>query len=81
MLRPVSFTYKHDIQQHTEYGLIAEEVHESMPELVAHDNDGNIYTVRYQLLPPLLLAALQQQEKVLVDLERQLAVLKHELNN
>ena len=38
----------------TEYGLIAEEVAEVVPELVIYDADGAPYAVRYHLLAPML---------------------------
>lgn len=64
-LRPVSFRYlpveTRGAQRH--FGLIAEEVAEVMPELVVNDADGQPYTVRYQLLPPLLLAEVQRLER------------------
>ena len=50
-LRPVTFLYKpeYDKGERTlQYGLIAEEVAKVYPELVAYDNDGQPYTVRYQ---------------------------------
>ena len=61
-LRPVSFSYKTDATQTKQYGLIAEEVHEIYPELVIHQ-DGEIYTVNYLALIPLLLKQIQELEK------------------
>ena len=75
-LEPVKFNYRHDATHGIEYGLIAEQVAEVMPELIAHDADGQIYSVKYQMLPALLLHACQQQEKTLQKLESQLAELK-----
>jgi hypothetical protein len=65
-LRPVQFTYKQPFAGGTtpvQYGLIAEEVAEVMPELVAHTKDGRIETVKYHLLPTLLLAEVQRLER------------------
>jgi hypothetical protein len=42
-------------------GLIAEEVAEVYPDLVARSADGQIETVKYQLLDPMLLNELQKQ--------------------
>ncbi len=75
-LRPVRFRYK---PEHTsaadrlvEYGLIAEEVAEVLPELVARDADGEPYTVRYDLLSSLLLKELQRLQRTndAVDLQQ-----------
>jgi hypothetical protein len=63
-LRPVNFFYKpeYDDGSHLlQYGLIAEEVAKVYPEMVAYGNDGQILTVKYQLLPPMLLNEAQKQ--------------------
>jgi hypothetical protein len=63
-LRPVTFLYKpeYDKGERTlQYGLIAEEVAKVYPELVANDNNGQPYTVRYQYLTTMLLNEVQKQ--------------------
>ena len=60
-LRVVNFNYK-DIPDKPQIGLIAEEVEKSYPELVAYDNDGLPYTVRYMDLIPILLQKIQELE-------------------
>ncbi len=63
-LRPVTFLYKSEYSKGDrtlQYGLIAEEVAEIYPELVAYDKDGQPYTVRYQHLAPMLLNEVQKQ--------------------
>ena len=62
-LRPVTFRYKAqfgDGSKPVQYGLIAEEVAEVYPDLVAHSADGQIQTVKYQLLDAMLLNEVQQ---------------------
>jgi hypothetical protein len=62
-LRPVSFYYKPEYAHGThelQYGLVAEEVAKVYPELVTY-RKGQPYTVRYQLLEPMLLNELQKQ--------------------
>jgi trimeric autotransporter adhesin len=66
-LRPVTFLYKPEYQdgeRMLQYGLIAEEVAQVYPELVAYDKDSKPYTVRYQFLAPMLLNELQKQHTV-----------------
>jgi hypothetical protein len=58
-LQPVSFTYKKHGAGSRNYGLIAEEVAEVMPELVIYNKDNQPETVRYNELAPLLLKAYQ----------------------
>ena len=63
-LRPVTYLYKpeYDKGERTlQYGLIAEEVAKVYPELVAYDNDGQPYSVRYQYLTTMLLNEEQKQ--------------------
>ena len=65
-LRPVQFTYKKpfaDGSTPVQYGLIAEEVQAVMPELVAYGKDGQVETVKYHVLPTLLLAEVQRLER------------------
>ncbi len=54
-LRPVKFTYKTDNEKRTQFGLIAEEVEKTMPELVIYNEDNTPESVAYHALPPLLL--------------------------
>jgi len=63
-LRPVQFRYKKpnaNGQKPMQYGLIAEEVAEVLPELVVDNKDGEPETVAYHLLPAMLLNELQKE--------------------
>jgi hypothetical protein len=65
-LRPVTFRYKQpfdDGAKPMQYGLIAEEVAEVYPDLVARSADGQIETVKYQVLDPMLLNEVQKQNQ------------------
>ncbi|MCC7179330.1 MAG: tail fiber domain-containing protein [Acidobacteria bacterium] len=78
-LRPVSFTYKQpfaDGSKPTQYGLIAEEVAEVLPELVAYDGEGQPETVKYHVLPTLLLAEVQRLEHERAAQAREIAELR-----
>ncbi len=59
-----------------QYGLIAEEVAKVYPEMVAYDKDGQILTVKYQLLTPMLLNQIQKQAAQIRSLEERLAALE-----
>jgi hypothetical protein len=78
-LRPVNFVYKNDTQNSLQYGLIAEEVHEIYPELVAFDERGEIYTINYMALIPLLLKQIQEHENFIQELEAQVAIQGNEI--
>lgn len=74
-LRPVTFHYKKplaDGSQPMQYGLIAEEVAEVYPDLVAYCADGQIETVKYQLLDPMLLNEVQRQQAEIRELQERL---------
>ena len=62
-----------------QYGLIAEEVAEVFPELVAYGPDGLPATVRYHFLPPLLLGELQRQQTELTELNVQNTHLRQQM--
>jgi hypothetical protein len=78
-LRPVTFRYKKpfsDGSQPMQYGLIAEEVAEVYPDLVARSADGQIETVKYQLLDPMLLNELQKQNTTIAAQAQQISSLE-----
>src|SRR5262249_9040864 len=54
-LRPVTFRYKQEPRGPRQYGLIAEEVAEVYPELVVRGAKGEVESVQYQALIPMLL--------------------------
>ena len=72
-LRPVTFRYKQpfaDGEKPIQFGLIAEEVAEVYPDLVAYSADGQIETVKYQVLDSMLLNEVQRQEANISRLEQ-----------
>jgi len=54
-MQPVTFRYKSDKQNTPQFGLIAEEVAKVNPNLVVRDDNGQIYTVRYEAVNAMLL--------------------------
>jgi len=79
-LRPVTFAYKGDGQHVKHYGLVAEEVAVIYPELVTRNPVGEMETVKYQELIPMLLNELQRQRQefqhVLQNQQQELADLR-----
>lgn len=69
-LRPVAFDYKSSPSNKKEYGLIAEEVHKILPELVLLDAEGKPDSVQYHILPVLLL-------NEIIKLKQEIEVLKN----
>ena len=75
-LRPVSFRYKAQPDGPVHFGLIAEEVAEVMPELVVHGQDGQIETVAYHELAPMLLNEIQKQRREIQALKSELETIR-----
>ena len=54
-LKPVMFRFKDDNERVPQFGLIAEDVAKVDPDLILRDEDGKIYTVRYEAINAMLL--------------------------
>ncbi len=64
-LKPVTFRYKKDLDPNAipQFGLVAEDVAKVDPALVAKDNQGNPYTVRYEAVNAMLLNEFLKEHK------------------
>ena len=81
-LRPVTYRYQRpyaDGSKPIDYGLIAEEVAEVYPDLVVKGADGQIETVQYQKLTPMLLNEVQKDHEIILSLQAQVAALQKAL--
>jgi hypothetical protein len=80
-LRPVTFRYKPelDAQGVPQFGLIAEEVNEIAPGLVARDAQGAIYTVRYEAVNAMLLNEFLKDHRRAREKDAEIAKLKERL--
>ncbi|HWN07112.1 MAG TPA: tail fiber domain-containing protein [Steroidobacteraceae bacterium] len=83
-LRPVTFQYKEsddDGGKPVQFGLVAEEVADTFPELVVYDGNGKPETVSYHLLSTLLLNEFQEERRITqaqaLRIEQQSAELAH----
>jgi uncharacterized coiled-coil protein SlyX len=79
-LKPVTFHYKSDNTNTPQFGLIAEEVAQVNPDLVVRDENGAIYTVRYDAVNAMLLneflkehCKVQEQEATITQLKSTVA--------
>jgi uncharacterized coiled-coil protein SlyX len=82
-LKPVTFHYKTDTTNTPQFGLIAEQVARVNPDLVVRDNNGGIYTVRYDAVNAMLLneflkehRKVEEQDHRLQEQEATIAQLK-----
>lgn len=79
-LRPVTFRYLgHGDSAPRQYGLIAEEVAEVNPDLVTRNKDGEVDTVMYQFLAPMLLKEVQKQHQMIEEQQRTIDALERRL--
>jgi hypothetical protein len=68
-LRAATFNEKSgDPSKPVDYGLLAEEVATVYPDLVVRGADGQVQTVQYQKLTPMLINELQKQQQQLIGL-------------
>jgi len=65
-LKPVTFRYKKELDPDgiPQFGLVAEQVEKVNPDLVARDEEGKPYTVRYEAVNAMLLNELKEHRKV-----------------
>jgi len=75
-LKPVTFRYKNDAEHTPQFGLIAEEVANVNPNLVVRDENGEIYTVRYEAVNAMLLNEFLKEHQKVQELEATIAQLK-----
>ena len=74
-LQPVTFRYKHDLdpERVPQFGLVAEQVEKVNPDLVARDDQGKPYTVRYDAVNAMLLNEFLKEHKKVEDLQATVA--------
>src|SRR5207248_2019570 len=75
-LKPVTFHYKSDNQNTPQFGLIAEEVAKVNPDLVVRDDNGEIYTVRYEAVNAMLLNEFLKEHRNVAEQQSTIAELK-----
>src|SRR5438477_359791 len=75
-LKPVTFRYKSQKDAKPQFGLIAEEVAQVNPDLVVRDENGAIYTVRYDAVNAMLLDEFLKEHKRIEDQQATIAELK-----
>jgi hypothetical protein len=78
-LKPVTFHYKSDKTGTPQFGLIAEEVAAVNPDLVVRDNNGEIYTVRYDAVNAMLLNEFLKAHRKMEEQEVTITQLKKDL--
>src|SRR4029079_6979405 len=78
-LKPVTFHYKTDKQNTPQFGLIAEEVAKVNADLVVRDDNGEIYTVRYEAVNAMLLNEFLKEHKKVEEQQTNITQLKSQM--
>jgi len=73
-LKPVTFRYKHDLDPEgiPQFGLVAEQVEKVNPALVARDEQGKAYTVRYEAVNAMLLNEFLKEHRKVEEQSRKI---------
>ena len=80
-LEPVTFRYKEELDPTAipQFGLVAEEVEKVNPDLVARDDEGKPYTVRYEAVNAMLLNEFLKEHRKVENQEATIAQLRLDL--
>src|SRR5207249_2811647 len=70
-LQPVTFRYEHELDPDgiPQFGLVAEQVEKVNPNLVARDEQGKPYTVRYEAVNAMLLNEFLKEHHTVQELK------------
>jgi hypothetical protein len=73
-LRVVNFNLKNDVKKVKQIGLIAQEVKQIFPAMVESDSDDaeSMMSVKYSVLVPMLVKAMQEQQAIIESLKARL---------
>ena len=77
-LKPVTFRYKQELDPEgiSQFGLVAEDVEKVNPALVARDDQGKVYTVRYEAVNAMLLNEFLKEHRKVQEQGATIAQLK-----
>jgi trimeric autotransporter adhesin len=80
-LQPVTFRYKHELDPKAirQFGLVAEQVEKVDPDLVARDEQGKPYSVRYEAVNAMLLNEFLKEHQRVEQQQKEIQALRAEL--
>jgi hypothetical protein len=80
-LHPVTFRYKKEIDPDgtPQFGLVAEQVEKVNPDLVARDEQGKVYSVRYEAVNAMLLNEFLKEHKKVEEQSAAIAQMKKQI--
>jgi hypothetical protein len=80
-LKPVTFRYKKELDPKSipQFGLVAEQVEKVNPDLVARDDEGKPYSVRYEAVNSMLLNEFLKEHSTVQEQQKEIDALKAQL--
>jgi hypothetical protein len=75
-MRPISYNWKTDPNNHNKIGLIAQQVQTIVPEVVVGNEQTETLGMNYAELVPVLVKAIQEQQKQIDELKSEVKKLK-----
>jgi len=75
-LRAINFSWKTDINNKNNVGLIAQEVEKVFPEVISYDSQVDSYGIRYTELIPVLVKSIQEQHCIICSQASMINTLK-----
>ena len=81
-LKPVTFRYNREVDPEgiPQFGLVAEEVEKVNPDLVARDEQGKPFTVRYEAMNAMLLNEFLKAHRKLEEQQKEIEALRSQLH-
>jgi hypothetical protein len=82
-LKPVTFHYKKEVDPDgiPQFGLVAEQVERVNPDLVTRDEEGKVYTVRYEAVNAMLLNEFLKEHRKVEKLEATVAQQRNDFQS
>ncbi|MGB8340704.1 MAG: tail fiber domain-containing protein [Chthoniobacterales bacterium] len=82
-LKPVTFRYRKNLDPKAipQFGLVAEDVAKVDPDLIARDDKGRPYTVRYEAVNAMLLNEFLKEHKKVEKQAEEIAELREQLRS
>jgi hypothetical protein len=82
MLKPVTFRYEKELDPEgvPQFGLVAEDMEKVNPDLVALDDHGKVYTVRYEAVNAMLLNEFLKEHRKVQELQANAARLQKQID-
>jgi trimeric autotransporter adhesin len=82
-LQPVTFHYKRELDPLgiPQFGLVADQVEKVDPDLLTRDQNGKVYSVRYEAVNAMLLNEFLKEHQKVQEVQSRLDSMQHKSKN